>query len=226
MPGRARQARPAAQTPQLVNSGTSGQLLRCLYTPWEGPRDNGVARRCRLPVRTFTWLGWKEGWDRRGLNKEASGVWGAVNHLLPPPGHDVRTVWRFPRCACPSAMRPSHRGQPRLPDPTGGAALAGDSFLLLKEWQAEAASGPPCEAGSRMEKDSRPHLLRPKFLQLPRYPEVSLRTLCFQEHQAPEPQLCPNRSPPGLSILPWQSWLGRDTSWELDEAPCGCIQGA
>lgn len=226
MPGRARQARPAAQTPQLVNSGTSGQLLRCLYTPWEGPRDNSVARRCRLPVRTFTWLGWKEGWDRRGLNKEASGVWGAVNHLLPPPGHDVRTVWRFPRCACPSAMRPSLRGQPRLPDPTGGAALAGDSFLLLKEWQAEAASGPPCEAGSRMEKDSRPHLLRPKFLRLPRYPEVSLRTLCFQEHQAPEPQLCPNRSPPGLSILPWQSWLGRDTSWELDEAPCGCIQGA
>lgn len=60
-----------------------------------------------------------------------------------------------------------------------------------------------------------------QVLRLPRYPEVSLRTLCFQEHQAPEPQLCLSRSPPGLSILPWQSWLGRDTSWELDEAPCG-----
>lgn len=107
------------------------------------------------------------------------------------------------------------------PDHTGGAALAGDSSLLLKEWQAEAAPGHPCEAGSRMEKDSRSHLLQPKFLQLPRYPEVSLRTLCFQEHQAPEPQLRQSRFPPGLSIFTWQSWPGRDTSREPDEAPCG-----
>lgn len=82
-------------------------------------------------------------------------------------------------------------------------------------------SGHPCEAGSRMEKDSRPHLLQPKFLRLLRYPEVSLRTLCFQEYQAPEPQLHPSRSPPGLSILTQQSWPGRDTSRELNEAPCG-----
>lgn len=106
-------AQLASQTPQLVNSGTSGQLLHCLYTPWEGPRDNSVARRCRLPARTFTWLGCEEGWDRQGLNKEASGVWGAIDHLLPPLGHEARMVWRPPRCACPSAMCPSLRGRPR-----------------------------------------------------------------------------------------------------------------
>lgn len=221
MQGRARGGPSRPQTPQLVNSGTSGQLLRCLYTPWEGPRNNGVARRCRLPERTFTWLGWEEGWDRQGLNKEASGVWGVVNHLLPPLGHEVRTVWRLPRCACPSAMCPSLRGPAPPLRPHRWGRLGRGQLFASEGMAGGGCSGHPCEAGSRMEKDSRPHLLQPKFLRLLRYPEVSLRTLCFQEYQAPEPQLHPSRSPPGLRILTQQSWRGRDTSRELNEAPCG-----
>lgn len=152
---------------------------------------------------------WEGGLDRQGLNKEASGVGGAANHLLPPLGPGVRAMRRLPGCA-PSAMHPSLQG---LSPNHRRAPLAGHSFFILNEQEAEAA---PCEAGRRMEKDSWPHLLQPQPLWLPRYQRFRWGLCCSQEYQALEPHL------PQHSHL---AQRGRDTSQDFNEVASGWMQG-
>lgn len=82
----------------------------------------------------------EEGWDRRGLNKEASGVGGRggpANHLLPSLGHSVRMVqrllWPCPTFArCPSLLGLAEKEDhtPLPPDHTGEDPMAGTAFCF------------------------------------------------------------------------------------------------
>lgn len=65
----------------------------------------------------------------------------------------------LPFCHVPQ----SSGGRPRPSDHTGGAALAGDSFLLLKEWQAEAALGTHARLAAEWKRILGPTFSNPSF---------------------------------------------------------------
>lgn len=139
---------------------------------------------------------------------------------------------RLPGCAAPllpgtPVFRAWQRREPTLAptDHTGEApALAGKSFLLLKNRWADAAPGYSCKAGNWSEKASQPHPLKPSLYGSPGTQRLPWGLCCLQEHQTLEPQLRPEQVPPGLSIFSWQGRAGTP-AWEFNEAPRGQTQG-
>lgn len=81
----------------------------------------------------------EEGWDRRGLNKEASGVGGPANHLPPPRGHRVRTIQTLPWLCPTSARHPSLRGPAEKGD--GTCPLTTQERIPLGREQRSASEG-------------------------------------------------------------------------------------
>ena len=138
----------------------------------------------------------EEGWDRRGLNKEASGVGGPANHLPPPRGHRVRTIQTLPWLCPTSARHPSLRGPAEKGD--GTCPLTTQDRIALGREQLSASEGTSGQRlfpgpHTRLERDWK-RILHTSVCSSPgtqRFPGLC----CFQGHRALEPQLRPAQVP-------------------------------
>lgn len=151
-----------------------------------------------------------------------------ASHLLPPLGHRVRVKRRLPwLCAPPSAMRPSsgscREESPHLsPDHTGEAALAGNSFVLLKEQVDRGCPWVPMRGWQLNGRGfSAPPFANSSLYGAPGTQRFPWRLGCFQEHQTREPQLSPEQVPtwPQYSHLEGQDGTPacEEGTWEVTE---------